>query len=155
MGIVAVVLALLIAAGPPGPADATGIKVTGDNPGHLHTFPNSVHRHAPRARQLHRFPNAIHRQAPAVDRIDRHPNIIHRHGPVIVVPQPVFVISPRRCAVPGYWAYSWIPQSYVANVWVPGHYNADALWVEGHWAPRAYAWGYYQPYWVPESWTYC
>jgi hypothetical protein len=43
----------------------------------------------------------------------------------------------------------------VANVWVPGHYNVDALWVEGHYAPRTQTWGYYQPYWVPESWVEC
>lgn len=79
----------------------------------------------------------------------------HRRPPVVVVPVPVYVTSPRRCAVPGYWAYSWVPQNYVSNVWVPGYYNSDALWVEGHYEPRAYAWGYYQPYWVPERWEHC
>jgi len=89
--------------------------------------------------------------------VPQHPgHAVHKnHGPVVVFPQPVYVVSPRRCAVPGYWAYTWVPQSYVSSVWVPGHYNSDALWVDGHYAPRAYTWGYYQPYWVPESWTYC
>ncbi len=56
----------------------------------------------------------------------RRPNDIH-HGPV--------------GDHIGYWAYSWVPQSYVSNVWVPGTYNSDALWVEGHYEPRAYTWG--------------
>ena len=74
---------------------------------------------------------------------------------VVVVPVPVYVSSPRRCVVPGYWAYSWVPQNYVSNVWVPGYDNYDALWIDGHYEPRAYTWGYYQPYWVPERWDSC
>ena len=80
---------------------------------------------------------------------------LHRRPPVVVVPVPVYVMSPRRCVVPGYWAYAWVPQNYVTNTWVPGYYNSDALWVEAHYKPRAYTWGFYQPYWIPESWTHC
>ena len=71
-------------------------------------------------------------------------------APVVIITQPVYVAAPPACAVPGYWAYAWVPQSSVSDVWVPGYYNYDALWVEGHYEPRAYSWGYYQPYWVPE-----
>ena len=52
--------------------------------------------------------------------------------------------------VQGYWAYTWVPQSYAENVWVPSYYNYDAVWVEGHYESRSYSGGYYQPYWVPE-----
>ena len=74
---------------------------------------------------------------------------------MIVVPQPVVVVAPRRCDEPGYWAYNWVPQNYVSNVWVPGYYDSNVLWIEGHYEPRAYTWGYYQPYWVPERWAHC
>ena len=70
--------------------------------------------------------------------------------PIVVMPQPVYFSAPQRCVVPGYWAYTWVPQSYAENVWVPSYYNYDAVWVEGHYESRSYAWGYYQPYWVPE-----
>ena len=87
---------------------------------------------------------------------DRRGDHLHRRPPaVVVVPVPVYVASPRRCVVPGYWAYSWVPQNYVSNVWVPGYYDYDALWVEGHYEPRAYPWGTYQPYWVPERRDSC
>jgi hypothetical protein len=71
-------------------------------------------------------------------------------APVVVVPQPVYFAAPQRCMVQGYWAYSWVPQSYAENVWVPSYYNYDAVWVEGHYESRSYTGGYYQPYWVPE-----
>jgi hypothetical protein len=79
----------------------------------------------------------------------------HRRPAVVVVPVPVYVTSPRRCVVPGYWAYAWVPQTYLGHVWVPGHWSPDARWVEGYYEPRTWAWGYYQPYWVPERWTPC
>jgi hypothetical protein len=31
-----------------------------------------------------------------------------------------------------------------------GHIHYDAMWIEAHYEPRTYAWGYYQPYGVPE-----
>src|SRR4029453_17376425 len=84
----------------------------------------------------------------------RPPAETHR-APVVVVPPPVVVVSPRRCLEPGYWAYNWVPQTYVSNEWVAGYYDWNALWVEGHYEPRAYTWGYYQPYWVAERWGSC
>src|SRR5882724_8683535 len=69
--------------------------------------------------------------------------------PVLVFP--VYVAQPRRCFVPGYWAYAWVPQSYQYGAWVDGQYSAEGLWLEGHWEPRTYSWGSYQPYWIPES----
>jgi hypothetical protein len=79
------------------------------------------------------------------------PKVRHRSvAPVVVITQPVYLTAPQSCVVPSYWAYTWVPQSYVSTVWVPGYYNYDALWIEGHYEPRAYTWGYYQPYWVPE-----
>jgi len=149
VGLVAVVLLTLLVAGTPVPADATGAKIIpkggvfdrNTDQGHIHFTPRT---------QGH-----IHFTTPNTQDLQRRPNVIHRHTPVIVVPQPVYATSPRRCTVPGYWAYTWVPQSYVSNVWIPSHYNTDALWVEGHYAPRAYTWGYYQPYWVPASWADC
>ena len=121
MGIVVVLLLTLLVAGAPAPADATGIRITITSP------------------VPHRRPNDIH-HGPVGDHIHRRPDVIHR-APVVVVPQPVYITVPRRCFSLGYWAYSWVPQSYVSNVWVPGSYNSDALWVEGHYEPRAYTWG--------------
>ena len=70
-------------------------------------------------------------------------------------PAPIYIYEPRRCVVPGYWAYAWIPQTSTADVWVDGQYSPDGLWVEGHWEPRVYTSGSYQPYWIPERWTSC
>jgi hypothetical protein len=72
----------------------------------------------------------------------------HRPGFVFVSP-PIFYAAPRQCVTEGYWAYQWIPTSYAQNIWVPGGWAADGTWVESRWEQRAYASGYYQPYWVP------
>src|SRR5215467_338908 len=78
------------------------------------------------------------------------PNVFPRSLPVVVITQPVYIAAPPSCVVPGYWAYAWVPQSYASSVFVPGYYNSDALWVDGHYESRTYTSGYYQPYWVPE-----
>src|SRR5256886_6459188 len=57
--------------------------------------------------------------------------IIVSTPPVLVFP--VYVAQPRRCFVPGYWAYAWVPQSYQYGAWVDGQYSAEGLWLEGHW----------------------
>ncbi|HKB24306.1 MAG TPA: hypothetical protein VKG64_04555 [Methylomirabilota bacterium] len=75
--------------------------------------------------------------------------------PVCCFPAPVYVYQPRRCVVPGYWAYTWLPQQYTDDVWVESHYDSDALWVAGHFEPRVQTGGYYLPYWVPERATDC
>jgi hypothetical protein len=132
---VAVLLLAVLAAGIPVGAGATDLNVTvksGKIPqGHIHHYP---------AAQGH----IHHTQKPNGHRPVR---------PVVVIPQPIYYVAPQRCVVPGYWNYAWVPQSYVTNEWVPGHYNYDAAWIEPHYEPRAYTWGYYQPYWVPER--YC
>ena len=74
--------------------------------------------------------------------------------PVVVWPQPVYV-APRRCQAPGYWTQQWIPQTQIYYVWAPGRYDSDALWVEGHYQPRAYQTGYWQPLWVDARWVDC
>src|SRR5213083_167862 len=79
--------------------------------------------------------------------------IIVSTPPVLVFP--VYVAQPRRCFVPGYWAYAWVPQSYQYGAWVDGQYSAEGLWLEGHWEPRTYSWGSYLPYWIPESSSDC
>ena len=138
MGIVVgLVLAVLVAAIPVG-AEATDVATTaksGEIPqGHIHHYPTAQgHIH--------------HTQKPNVGHKPHH---IRPVPPVVVIPQPIYFVAPQRCVVPGYWNYAWVPQSYVTNEWVPGYYNYDALWVEGHYEPRGYTWGYYQPYWVPE-----
>lgn len=83
------------------------------------------------------------------------PRVVVPRGPVHVLPGPVYVVRPQRCRVPGSWAYAWVPQSYSYNVWVDGQYSSDGLWVAGDWEPRVYTSGSYQPYWIPERWTYC
>jgi hypothetical protein len=130
MGVILALLLTMVVVGAPVGAEATGFKITV-------TAPSSQRPPA----EIHRAPVIRHRVVPRV--------------PVVVVPQPVVVVSPRRCLEPGYWAYNWIPQSYVSNAWVPGYYDFNALWIEGHYEPRAYTWGYYQPYWVPERWAHC
>jgi len=131
MGILAILLLTVLVTLSPAAADATGVKI-------------SVNSSSQSDRSDHRSDS------------DRRGDHLHRWPPtVVVVPVPVYVSYPRPCAVPGYWAYSWVPQNYVSNVWVPGYYNYDALWIEGHYEPRAYTWGYYQPYWVPERWASC
>ena len=81
--------------------------------------------------------------------------IIVGPAPVWGPPAPLFVYQPRRCVVPGFWAYAWIPQTSTSDGWVDGQYSSDGLWVDGHWEMRVYTSGYYQPYWIPERWTYC
>ncbi len=141
MGIVVgLVLAVLVAGIPVG-AEATDVATTaksGEIPqGHIHHYPSAQgHIH--------------HTQKPNVG---RKPNHIRPVPPVVVIPQPIYFVAPQRCVVPGYWNYAWVPQSYVTNEWIQGYYNYDAAWIEPHYEPRAYTWGYYQPYWVPER--YC
>lgn len=67
--------------------------------------------------------------------------------PVVIGPQPVFVV-PYVCFLPGYWAYQWVGQTYAYSVWVPGQWSAEGTWVEGHYEPRTYMTGYYQPVWI-------
>lgn len=124
-GILAVLVVTMLVAGGPAPADAGGVKII------INGGPSFHHRH------------------------HAHPHRIHPGGRVIVLPQPVYIVQPRRCLAPGYWTYTWVPQSQVYNAWVLGHYSSDALWIEGHYEPRVHTWGSYQPYWIPERWTYC
>jgi hypothetical protein len=55
--------------------------------------------------------------------------------------------------VPGYWAYTWVPQSQAGSAWVPGYYDKDGVWVAGYFATQATQSGYYQPYWVRGYWA--
>lgn len=55
--------------------------------------------------------------------------------------------------VPGYWAYTWVPQGQATNVWVPGYYDKDGVWVAGYHASQVTQSGYYQPYWVSGYWA--
>lgn len=74
----------------------------------------------------------------------------HRVRPgVVFVGPPVFYAAPRECVSPGYWAYQWVPTAYTQSTWVPGGWAANGAWLDGHYEQRAYASGYYQPYWVP------
>jgi hypothetical protein len=71
-----------------------------------------------------------------------------RPGFVFVSP-PVFYAPPRECVSAGYWAYQWIPTASTMSTWVPGGWSPDGAWIEGRYEQRAYASGYYQPYWTP------
>jgi hypothetical protein len=78
-----------------------------------------------------------------------------RPGFVFVAPPAVVYAVPRSCVTPGYWAYQWIPTSYTQSTFVPGSFGPDGTWIEGRYEQRAYASGYYQPYWVPEQTYAC
>jgi len=155
--IVAILLLVVLAAGIPAGAGATGVKITVN--GGSDTPQGPLQQNAMTRGDLARDPRQGYpdpRQQypdPRQQNPDprQHPSFVPRPvTPVIVITQPVYLVAPQACVVPGYWAYTWVPQSYVSNVWVPGYYNYDALWIDGHYEPRAYTWGYYQPYWVPD-----
>jgi hypothetical protein len=55
--------------------------------------------------------------------------------------------------VPGYWAYTWVPQGQAISVWVPGYYDKDGVWVAGYYASQVTQSGYYQPYWFSGFWA--
>ena len=89
---------------------------------------------------------------PPPERVPRH--VVPRHparpGFVIVTPPPVIVYAaPRECTSQGYWTYQWVPATYAESYWVPGGWTAEGAWADGRYEQRAYASGYYQPYWVP------
>jgi hypothetical protein len=62
-------------------------------------------------------------------------------------------VPARRRWVPGYWARQWVPQYYTYDVPVPGHFDGNGLWVDGHYEPQVLDRGYFQQVWVPGSWT--
>jgi hypothetical protein len=140
MGVIVTLVLAMVVVGAPLGAEATGLKAKVTAPGsqrppaHINWAPDAGPRH---------------------DGVRGHRHDGVQRFPVIVVPQPVVVVAPRRCLEPGYWAYTWVPQYYVSTDWVPGHYDTNALWVEAHYEPRTYTSGYYQPYWVPERWASC
>ena len=138
MGIVIGFLLAVVLAGIPAAAGATDVKIaveSGEIPqGQIHHDP-AAQGHIHYTEKL----NGLQK-----------PHATRPVPPVVVIPQPIYLVAPQRCVVPGYWNYTWVPQSYVTNEWVPGYYDYDAVWIEPHYEPRTYTWGYYQPYWVPE-----
>ena len=94
---------------------------------------------------------------PPPERFRRH--IVRPHavapGFVFITPPAVVYAAPRSCVAPGYWAYQWIPASYMQSTFVPGSFGPDGTWIEGRYEQRAYASGYYQPYWIPERTYAC
>ena len=71
--------------------------------------------------------------------------------PALAVP---YLTSPAYGQwVPGYWAYTWVPQGQATSVWVPGYYDKDGVWVAGYHAAQVVQSGYYQPYWVSGYWV--
>jgi hypothetical protein len=149
---VALVLLLLIAvtAGP-APADAGGTRVI-ISVGPLAPPPRVIV--PPGSQVIINAPSRVFVAPPSQITVNAPSRIIVGPAPVWG-PAPLYVYQPRRCVVPGSWAYTWIPQTSTTDVWVDGQYSSDSLWVEGHWAPRVYTSGYYQPYWIPERWTSC
>jgi len=79
----------------------------------------------------------------------------NRRPGVIIVTPPVVYAAPAQCVSDGYWAYQWVPTAYTENVWIPGVWRADGVWLEAHYEQRAYSSGYYQPYWVPGQFYAC
>ena len=49
--------------------------------------------------------------------------------------------------MPGYWAYTGSSELRRERVG-PEPLRLQRGWIEGHYEPRAYTWGYCQPYWV-------
>ena len=78
-----------------------------------------------------------------------------RPGVVVVAPPTIVYSAPQACVAPGYWAYQWVPTPYTQSTFVPGGFGPDGSWVESRYEQRAYASGYYQPYWVPEQTYSC
>jgi hypothetical protein len=78
-----------------------------------------------------------------------------RPGFVFIAPPTVVYGAPQSCVTPGYWAYQWVPTSYTQSTLVPGGFGPDGTWIEGRYEQRAYASGYYQPYWVPAQTYAC
>ena len=83
----------------------------------------------------------------------RTPRHHHRHPhQTFIIVQDRVLVAPvaASCFVPGYWTYQWVPQTLTYNVWVSGQYTWDWIWIEGHYEPRAYTTGTYQPLWIPD-----
>lgn len=60
---------------------------------------------------------------------------------------PVFT-SPSVVCCAGYWAYQWVPTVYTTYVWVPGYITAEGVMVGGAYQPQVVSSGYYQLVWV-------
>jgi hypothetical protein len=80
---------------------------------------------------------------------ERFPRHVARPGFVFVSPPSVVYYAPQQCVTPGYWAYQWVPTAYTQSTFIPGGFGPDGTWIESRYEQRAYASGYYQPYWVP------
>lgn len=79
------------------------------------------------------------------------PTLFPWSPPALAVP---YLASPTYGQwVPGYWAYTWVPQGQATSVWVPGYYDKDGVWVAGYHAAQVVQSGYYQPYWVSGYWV--
>jgi hypothetical protein len=92
---------------------------------------------------------------PPPERFHRHDRHAVRPGFVFIAPPAVVYAAPRSCITAGYWAYQWVPTSYTQSTFVPGGFGPDGTWIEGRYEQRAYASGYYHPYWVPEQTYAC
>lgn len=150
--VMALVLLLVVAiASGPGSADAGGAKIVvrfGPAPPPRVVVP-------PGSQVIINAPSRVFVAPPSQITVNAPSRIIVGPAPVWGHPAPFYVYQPRRCVVPGSWAYTWIPQTSTSDVWVDGQYSSDSLWVEGHWERRVYTSGSYQPYWIPERWTSC
>ena len=82
---------------------------------------------------------------------ERFPHRAVRPGFVFVAPPTLVYSAPQACVTAGYWAYQWVPTVYTQSTFVPGGFGPDGTWTESRYEQRAYASGYYQPYWVPEQ----
>ncbi len=61
---------------------------------------------------------------------------------------PSYYVYGATCVAPGYWSRAFVPQTSTQNVWVPGQYSPDGIWIEGHYESQWVSGGYYQPVWV-------
>jgi WXXGXW repeat (2 copies) len=64
------------------------------------------------------------------------------------------MLGPAGRWVQGYWAQQYVPQYYTYYAWIPGYFDDNGLWIEGHYETQvAQAGGLYQNVWVPGYWT--
>jgi hypothetical protein len=62
-------------------------------------------------------------------------------------------VDPGVRWVPGYWNWQWVPQVVTDEWWVPGHYDATGVWVEGRHETRTIDNGSYQNVWIEGYWA--
>ena len=133
LAVIVAVLGLTLSAGVPAPAAAGGVNIVVGGGHRLHSGVGQMHHHT--------HPPGLR---------------VHPHKHIFFVPRTILVVrsAPSPRWVPGFWTYRWVPQSWSYNVWVPGRWSPEGIWIEGHSEQRIVAGGYYQPVWLGGYWAW-